>query len=160
MSSPNTTDVAIQKFADAVQRFCVWAESLPGDPFQEMKIAQQLLSELQFRVVALPDLEPSEEDYVDVITSEQRKDVYGRFMVLPVQGYWDTYDPLGEEGKEPVFNLLPDDLADIYKDIKEGLKLFEEGKINDAVWEWRFHFEGHWGRHLTSAQRAIYSYFS
>ena len=153
-------DNAVGNFADIVQRFCEWAEESPDDPLQEMQTAQRLLAELLYRVLALPDLEPSDDEYEDVITIEQRKQIYGRFASLPLQGYWDMHDPLNEGEKEPAYNLLADDLGDIYKDIKEGLHLYKEGKINDAVWEWRFHFSGHWGQHLTNALRAIYSYLN
>lgn len=73
-----------------------------------------------------------------------------RFSNLPVNGYWDVFDPLLEAEKEPVWNSLADDLADIYQDIKEDLVLFDAGQVEEAVWQWRFHFLIHWGKHLTT----------
>jgi hypothetical protein len=106
----------------------------------------------------VPNLEPDDEDVSDKVTAEQQKSVCWRFSSLPIQGYWDVFDPLITEGGEAVFNSLSDDLADIYRDIKEGLVLYDAGKLKDAVWEWQFNFKIHWGQHLTGAQRAINSY--
>lgn len=83
-----------------------------------------------------------------------------RFQNLPVDGYWDVFYPLELEKEEPIFNMLSDDLSDIYRDLKDGLVLYKKGKITEAVWEWKLHFDIHWGAHLTGAQRAIHNYFS
>jgi hypothetical protein len=92
------------------------------------------------------------------ITSDDWKLVSNRFQKLPVDGYWDVFDPLKEE--PAVYNTLFDDLSDIYRDLKEGLLLFTKGQVVEAVWDWRFNFTTHWGNHLTGAQRVIQSYFS
>lgn len=50
--------------------------------------------------------------------------------------------------------LLWDDLADIDRDLSRGLMLWDRGSDNArtaACWEWRFHYEIHWGHHLFRA---------
>jgi hypothetical protein len=147
----------VETFAEIVRRYCSWAESPAGEPHDEMLTAQNLLAELHLAVLNLPDLGLGE-DTEDVLFTEEWKFVCRRFQNLPVNGYWDVFDPLNEEA--PVYNTLFDDLSDIYRDLKEGLVLYKRGQIVEAVWEWRFHFAIHWGAHLTGAQRAIHSYFS
>ena len=39
--------------------------------------------------------------------------------------------------------------------LREGLGYYEQGRLADAVWSWRFLFFTHWGRHASSALRAI-----
>jgi hypothetical protein len=95
----------------------------------------------------------------EAISHERWKEILERFSGLPLSGYWDVFDPLKEEEKEPVFTTLADDLADIYRDVKENFSLYEAGYIHEAVWQWRFNFLIHWGQHLTGAQRAMHSYF-
>jgi hypothetical protein len=148
---------ALEVFADIVQRYCSWAESPSGEPHDEMLAARKLLAELHLAALSLPDLGPGE-DTEDELTADDWKIVCSRFQKLPVGGYWDVFDPLKEEA--PVFNSLWDDLSDIYRDLKEGLLLYRNGRIVEAAWEWRFNFEIHWGAHLTGAQRAIHAYFS
>lgn len=71
--------------------------------------------------------------------------------------YWTVFDPF--ELEEPVAPILQDDFADIYKDLKNGLVIFDRGSergVVDAVWQWRFDFENHWGRHVVEALRALH----
>jgi hypothetical protein len=69
--------------------------------------------------------------------------------------YQLMFDPY--EDKKPVVASLADDVADIYRDLKDGFALLDEGGSRDgAVWEWRFGFESHWGRHAAHALYAVY----
>jgi hypothetical protein len=147
----------IKAFAEIAQRYCSWAESPSGELRDEMQTARKFLAELHQAVIDLPDLGPGD-DTEDTISADEWKSVCGRFQELPVNGYWDVFNPLEEEA--PVFNTLSDDLSDIYRDLKEGLLLYARGQVVEAVWEWRFNFEIHWGAHLTGAQRAIHAYIS
>ena len=157
----DSVDPAVERFVDTVRRYCALAEGAAGEPHQDIILVRQLLSELHFAAVNLPrvDLGDEEEQESEPISQEQWKQVYNRFNNLPLNGYWDVFDPLKEEEKEPLYNELADDLADIYRDVKEYLPLYEAGSISEAVWQWRFHFLIHWGQHLTGAQRALHSYF-
>lgn len=71
--------------------------------------------------------------------------------------YWEVFDPYEQD--KPVTGALDDDLADIYRDLKEGL-LVSSGigaaDIEEATWHWRFLFLTHWGDHLTDALRALH----
>lgn len=157
MANDLKIEPSVGAFAEIAQRYCSWAESPSGSPREEMLTARKLLAELHRAAIDLPDLGPGE-DTEDAISADEWRSVRGRFQKLPVDGYWDVFHPLEEEA--PVFNTLPDDLSDIYRDLKEGLLLYTRGQIVEAVWEWRFNFEIHWGAHLTGAQRAIHAYFS
>lgn len=52
------------------------------------------------------------------------------------------------------FDLLYDDLHDVYVDLQLGLSMFDRGEpcaLINAMWEWKFTFVVHWGKHLTHA---------
>jgi hypothetical protein len=52
--------------------------------------------------------------------------------------YWDVFDPFDHEDHQAVCGDLVDDLADIYKDIKRGLTVFDIGTLasrETASWE-------------------------
>lgn len=157
MLSDPTARSYVDAFAESARNYCAWAEGLPLEPHEELTVARRLLVELHRAAIYLPDNCP-ERDTEDKLNAEDWKKVCSRFQNLPVNGYWDVFDPLAEA--PPVFNTLWDDLTDIYRDVKEGLILFDEGRVEEAIWEWRFNFEIHWGGHLTGAQRAIHAYFS
>jgi Domain of unknown function (DUF5063) len=57
--------------------------------------------------------------------------------------------------KRMIHGSLADDLADIYRDLKKGLILSEKTSAEDALWNWRLHFDFHWGNHAMSALKAI-----
>jgi Domain of unknown function (DUF5063) len=56
-------------------------------------------------------------------------------------------------------SMLWDDLADIYRDLHNGLALWKlntpESKI-EASWQWRFGYDAHWGNHLFRAAQTIH----
>ncbi len=69
---------------------------------------------------------------------------------------FDGTAPEGDRQGDVVTADLADDLTDIYRNLRDGLKYFDEGDPDEAVWQWKFSFGIHWGRHATSALRAIY----
>lgn len=151
----------VERFAEIVHRYCVWVESPSVDANADMQTAQKLLAELQFFVLDLPDDEFEDEDVeLEDVTAEQWHDVRNRFASLPVEGYWTVFDPTHAQENDPFFALLSDDLADIYRDIKYGLLLFDAGHISEACREWKSNFKIHWGRHLLDAQKVVYSWLN
>ncbi len=68
--------------------------------------------------------------------------------------YWEVFDPY--ELDQPVAGSLSDDLLDVYRDVRGGLALWESRHDADAIWEWRFSFESHWGDHAVDALRALH----
>lgn len=55
--------------------------------------------------------------------------------------------------------MLWDDLADIYRELHDGLALWELACPDaqaQAAWEWRFGYESHWGYHLFRAMTTVY----
>jgi hypothetical protein len=70
--------------------------------------------------------------------------------------YREIYDPFESPEESEVAGLLADDFADIYRDLQDGLDKWNRGETGEALWEWRFNFENHWGEHLTGALRALH----
>jgi len=67
---------------------------------------------------------------------------------FPELGYYAQVDPI--EGLEQSIGLADaiDDLADIAKDLKEVLWHVEHNTASNAIWEFRFGYQTHWGTHL------------
>ena len=53
-----------------------------------------------------------------------------------------------------------DDLADIVLALKEILWRWQNTSIEDALWNYRFTFETHWGTHLRDLQRYVHDLMS
>jgi hypothetical protein len=149
---------AIQHFADIGRRYCNWAEEELGDPHEAMRRAQLLLAELHLAAIQLPELKLGDDVKPTHISHEDWSVIFKRFALLPVTSYIDVFNPLKD--KDPIESSLSDDLADIWRDVKTGLNLFDADHPIDAAWEWRLNFQVHWGQHLVGAQRAIHEYLS
>jgi hypothetical protein len=70
--------------------------------------------------------------------------------------YWQVFDPTKDQ--EAIYGSLADDIADIYRDLNEGLILNDVQLMppQDNVWEWRLGFYSHWGKHAIDALRVIH----
>jgi hypothetical protein len=86
--------------------------------------------------------------------------VAARASEIPLQIYWEVFDPIATPCEEPVCGLIAADLGDIYGDVARGLVLFESGDRDEALWEWAFNFRIHWGEHATGALRALHAYLA
>jgi hypothetical protein len=60
---------------------------------------------------------------------------------------------------EVIRGTLADDIADVYRDVKESLLLMDKNAITSelAIWNWRLLFYSHWGDHAISALRTIHN---
>jgi hypothetical protein len=70
--------------------------------------------------------------------------------------YWMVFDPRTDN--EAIHSSLADDIADIYRDLKDGISLKEMNEVPvwEIIFEWRFGFTSHWGQHAVNALRTIH----
>jgi hypothetical protein len=83
--------------------------------------------------------------------------------------YWEIFDPTYSENdgqpnagwtitdREPTQGWLVDDFADIYRDLKIELTKIDnigtDEAVEDALWQLKWSFAHHWGRHCINALR-------
>ena len=151
-----TPDAAspVDRFAAAVRALCALVESPPATPTSDARDLEVRFLALHLAALDLPDVEP------DTDNSEPPLDLTlinkARLAALPVELFWDVFDPLKTPPHAPVVNSAADDLQDIYSDVKRGLLLFDAGLVVHAAWHWRFTFASHWGEHLVGLVRALH----
>jgi hypothetical protein len=69
--------------------------------------------------------------------------------------YWLVFDPFSRnDADSPVMTGLMRDLAEVYSDLREALERDED---DDSVWDSRFAFDHHWGRHASAALYALHN---
>lgn len=95
----------------------------------------RIISQLYTTALYLPEVEPEEENSIDLDFPLPKVDVKNHNV------YTEIFDPYHDE--TPVNGCLDDDIMGIYSDIKKGLVLYEQGHRIEAVWEWRFGLEVH-----------------
>lgn len=147
-----------ERFVSVVREYCSWAESKPKAEDEEAKAAIRLLANLYSNVLNLPKNGPGRDIDGKRISDEEWKNMFKRFGALPFNYYSEFFSPAKVAEEKPVTGDLADDLADIYRDLKEGLELYEGGHVAEALWEWSKSFNTHWGRHASSALHALHAY--
>ena len=143
-------------FQTAAARFCAWAEATPENPEEDLCLAMRYVAELYALALAMPgaDLDPSVAH--QLVDKNDHEAIYARFGRLPLQYYGEVFDTTRVPPEESTIGDLADDLLDIYTDIKAGLLHFADGHAPEAVFQWKFTWGIHWGRHATSALRAMH----
>lgn len=158
VSRPHYWSPEVAVFVDQVWQFCEFVEKA-NEYSRDDRLAatRQRLLELYEAGSRLPAVEPPEG--IEAGPSPERPRGWTDFEALDV--YWEVFDPY-EQGV-PVAGSLSDDVLDMYGDLRRGLALWENGDRtkNDgfkvaAIWEWRFHFDVHWGDHAIDALRALH----
>lgn len=151
---------AVTRFADAATLFCDWCHSPPGDAEDDARSALRHLTTLYALAQALRELDNAP----DVATTRSDDDawraIYTRFGALPFNHYASIFDPQQLDEAEVDTGDLADDLADIWRDLDEGLVAFTSGHTGAAEWQWAWSFRNHWGRHAASAIHALHCWFA
>lgn len=146
-----------KKFASLVKEFCNWAESDGNTEIQEAKTAIHFLANLYSLALSLPKDTVGKDLETNRVSHEDWMLIYKRFGALSFN-YYSSFDNPAKIEEESNLADLADDLADIYRDLKAGLELYQSGHVDEALWEWNNDFNIHWGRHATGALNALHSY--
>ncbi|MBL7852751.1 MAG: DUF5063 domain-containing protein [Cyclobacteriaceae bacterium] len=149
-------------FLLTARNYCAFIESTDTTDIEYLRKLQSLLLTLYLNATNLPwtTLE-HEEEFKDKLSKEEFDKILSVIADKVGQNryYWEVFDPTNEKDTEAVCGDLVDDLGDIYKDMKYGLMIFDLGTMaskEDAVWDMKFGFEKHWGRHAISALKTIH----
>jgi hypothetical protein len=150
----------IEEFAAAAVRFENWLLDGRDIEAEAARHGLQRLVELYQRALDLPqewspELETSSDDLDRVHHSQWQRAVHASRR-LPFDSYREVFNPAGDVAEDAVTRSLADDFADVYRDVASGLRMYQDGKVAAAVWEWSFAMRVHWGAHATSAIRALH----
>jgi hypothetical protein len=149
-------------FAEEAARFERWARSGIGHDAPAVREALIRITWLYASALALPAPWSDElgTEVADLVQDDEWKSVLQAASRLPVDNYGEVFDPLVMPPEEPVVGSVADDIADIYRDVVNGLRLDQLGKRPEAVWQWGFSLHNHWGEHATSAIRALHCWLA
>jgi Domain of unknown function (DUF5063) len=158
----------VKAFQEAAVQYCALLESAPSD-VQEWVISMlAAVARLYACAHQLPEL-PLPDDAVDVPDIFDVDDAeWGKVcgVVRDALGlqcyYWSYFDPSVPQDETPYSDCgdLADDLADIYRDVKPGLRAWasgNDGYLRMIVFDWKVPlFPSHWGVHAVDAMRALH----
>jgi hypothetical protein len=159
----------VDRFSVVAAQFCAVVDAAPRLSREEfLSQVYSVLPKLIDQAICMPDIEPDESSEVAPVPEGQLENTrlghhqWQRLydMLKEKLGDWESYrelfDPIGDT--EPCGGSLADDLADIYRDLKEVLVRNESSSARpeNRIWEWQFSFNSHWGRHAIDALRVIH----
>ena len=140
----------VDDFFQSAGHYCSIIEDFDSNQIHSnLKTLHVSLLDLYSKALILPEVEQNNEEVNDLnIVVPQIN--FGEY-----DHYWEVFNPY--ELEPPVGASLSDDILDIYKDVKKGILLYEKNKSIEAIWEWKFSFEIHWGSHAVDAIRALHT---
>jgi len=159
---------ALTEFAAIAGAFCDAVANVDHrTPEAQLDLLHRLLPRAYSAALQLPDASVSFEDH----DSPAERDAGATHTETgPPQGldqlasflgvrrfYREVFDPYAESSDGEVTGDIIDDFGDIYWDLQRGLVQWHSGMAGEALWEWRFNFQIHWGEHATSALRAMFA---
>ena len=161
---PSLDTPEVRRYSDAVQRYCgVVRAHTVGSLGRFLREIEPALSWLYGAAADLPEVAPDTEEPPEPGAA---RDEYQRLQgsLAALLGRYDPYreifDPSDPDDREPVQSLLSIDLVEILEDVEYGRSLMDPNqRISpaDVLWQWRFDFATHWGRHAATALRVVSS---
>lgn len=141
-------------FAELASAYLVLLDAPGTDRALFLRAVEARLAGLLASVHDLPEVSP---DSADVATTERSMSPTVARLLSGISVYRTVFDPTELDDDEIVVGSLVDDLGDVYRDLAEGLTEWNGGRLNDAIWTWKFGYGTHWGRHATDALKTIWA---
>ena len=162
VTTSNEIERIANRFEAVASQFCSVIDSAPRLARNEfVSQVYRILPKLIDEAIGLPELELSDNDEPTREAVSQKVEWNQLYTSLKERlGDWDLYRQVFDPTKdaEAIYGSLADDIADIYRDLKEVLLLKDahRQRTEESVWEWRFLFYSHWGKHAMEALLTIH----
>ena len=132
---------AVLRFVQAAECYEKWARGGSDRGKRAAQLLVRHLAELFSAGLLLPDpgrfrKRSSEPDRVSLAEWKKIRDAARKR--LPLEYYSEVFNPLPVPPDEPIAGSLSDDIADVFRDVVSGLRLFRAGYEKEALWDWRF----------------------
>ena len=152
----------VERFAAEVQQFAAWARAGTDSGAVAARNGLLHLARLHLFALELPaSAGRTGEDLPDArVDDAEWKSVFANAARLPFNFYGEVFDPLPVPAEESVVASLADDIADIYRDVVTGLRHYQAERCDEALWQWAFSLQAHWGEHITGAIRALHCWLA
>jgi hypothetical protein len=162
MISPLNT---FESSAEALCEFLDQTDSIEAPEF--VHTALKLLTRVYAAALDLDHIEPdADEPPVFSTPAVKERAEFVRRTVSTKLGSLDNYSvvfsPYDQGGGPVVIGTVSQDLSELYEDLASVRRARVEDGLsdNDCMWEYRFDFHSHWGRHLLGALRALHEIFA
>lgn len=128
--------------------------SAPADPRERQLQLAATLDQLCAAYNTTHDVEL--EENVDAPRADPKQFGEQAASSFPELGFYPDVDPLEGFDQEMGQGWGLDDLMDIAVDLAEVLWLIEHHRETEAIWQFRWGYENHWGDHLHDLRRYLH----
>jgi hypothetical protein len=149
---------ATNTFSEVARGFCSWCESSSLGEVPETTAAIWI-AKLHANAHMLPEVGSKNTEGLLDIPATELESASRNLSEFNGMYYREYCDPDPTLDDESAMGDVGDDLLDIYKDVRRGLILFDNGQPLEALWYWAFLHRIHWGRHVVGALFALYCLF-
>jgi len=139
-------DPRVLRFLDLTRSYCALVEA--PEKVEIRVFVERCYYGLLNLLATAPELPVVEGDLdtCRVTSDEYRKVAQGILSKVSKHDlYWMVFEPFEVSRPNAIYGSISDDLADTWRDLKTGLNAANAGKLVNAVCDWRFSFETHWG---------------
>ena len=163
LNQPSLDTPAVHRYSEAVERYRGVIRAPQRALGQFLHEVEPSLSALYSAAAELPEVAPATDGVPDPVSERaEYRALQASLAALlgPYDAYRDIFDPSDPEDQKPVQYLLSLDLTEILEDLDEGHSLADPRRAiapADVLWQWRFDFTSHWGRHAAAAIKVINS---
>jgi len=157
----------VLRFVGVARKYCALLEAPANDREEWLQRVQSALASLYAAAFGLPEVSLENDDRVVPDSFHMTHEEWFAFWNLlgdllgEARYHWAYFDPTEPRGSQekPIIHDLADDLADIHRNVRSGLRAWDanEGYATHAIWNWQFDFQHHWGPHAVSALRALHN---
>ena len=155
----NELERTLSRFRQAVLEFVGTVETSANFPRESFlaKVGNSL-AEVYASALRLPLVEPDTPETNDApFRTQEWGTLFNslREKIGSHDGYWTVFD--STDKCDLVQGSLAGDISEIYSDLKDALLILQAGAPDrDSLWELRFSFRSHWGKHTLGALAAIH----
>jgi hypothetical protein len=150
----------VDRFAEEVARYAQWALQGTDAGAAAAREGLSRIAALYAAGLVLPELPfpAGEERDSDRVDDDEWHRVARAASRLPLDTYRSEESEEARLTDETILGSISDDIADIYRDVVSALRADRAGRRLEAVWDWRFGLQAHWGAHATGAMRALHGW--
>jgi hypothetical protein len=125
-----------------------YLDALEGKGGATLSDLAKALDRLVTTYYETPDVEPDTTDASAAPRVEESPISSAAAAAYPELDWYALVEPERGQDQQVGMSIAVGDLAEIAADLHEILWLFENASHNDAVWQFRWGYQFHWGRHL------------
>ena len=141
----------VREFIKLANSYCHYI-SAKEMAYDDITALMELLMKLYLSATDLPETEP---ETINSISSVEADQVRITFEEQIPTYYWKVFDPFIQE--DAVCANLAEDISEIAANLHRGIREFEAGRIGNAIFEWKFGLNSHWGNHVVGALQALHA---